>query len=94
MMKQIHYFSAPDGLFDAFNHSLTEDGKGHKRSSLLPEVGQVSQKMNVIPSASKPVKAMENLNGGDLKDPSLCAKSSPTNVPMPSHPNDTWLQVC
>lgn len=51
--------------------------------------------MDGIPPANKPVKVMENSNSSlDLKDPSLSAKSSPTNAPLPSIPNENWLQVC
>lgn len=70
-----------------------EAGKAHKRSSLA-EVGRVSEKMmDGIPPANKPVKVMENSNSSlDLKDPSLSEKSSPTNAPLPSIPNENWLQ--
>ncbi|KAI3444457.1 hypothetical protein Pfo_001122 [Paulownia fortunei] len=72
------------------------DGKAQKKSNLVPavEVGRASEKMiDVIPSANTPVKTMDNMNTAlELKDPSLNVKSSPTNVPQPSMPNEAWLQ--
>ncbi|XP_057780345.1 LOW QUALITY PROTEIN: common plant regulatory factor 1-like [Salvia miltiorrhiza] len=73
-----------------------EDGKAPKKSSLAPlvEVGRASEKMmDVIPPANKPVKAMENMNTAvEIKEPSLSAISSPTSVPLPSIPNESWMQ--
>lgn len=83
-----------DMIFDSLN-PLTEDGKGHKKSNLA-EVGLASEKMmGVIPSANKPVKATENVDSDlELKDPSLKGKSNPTNLPLQSVPNESWMQVC
>ncbi|KAH6784998.1 hypothetical protein C2S51_000426 [Perilla frutescens var. frutescens] len=60
-----------------------EDGKANKKTSLAPvvEVGRTSEKMTDVISPAL-----------ELNDPSLNAKSSPTGVPLPSIPNESWLQ--
>ncbi|GFP91949.1 common plant regulatory factor 1 [Phtheirospermum japonicum] len=71
------------------------DGKAHEKSSVAPavEVGRASEKMiEVIPAAAANtpvVKTTENMSTAlELKN----VKSSPTNVPIQSMPNETWLQ--
>lgn len=75
--------------------SITEEDKAPKKSSSVAavEVGHASEKtMNVVPPANKP---LENMNtASELKDHSLNVKSSPTDTPPATMPNESWLQVC
>ncbi|KAL3622198.1 Disordered region downstream of MFMR [Castilleja foliolosa] len=74
--------------------SPNRDGKAREKSSVVPvvEVGRASAKtIEVIPAAANTpvVKSAENINTTlELKN----VKSSPTNVPIQSMPNETWLQ--
>ncbi|XP_051147712.1 common plant regulatory factor 1-like isoform X3 [Andrographis paniculata] len=66
------------------------DSKGRKEGSLVPVVGGEGGSEKIIDAI--PLKMMENTNTAlELKDHSLSLKSSPSNGPQQSLPNEPWL---
>ncbi|KAL6512810.1 Disordered region downstream of MFMR [Orobanche minor] len=68
------------------------DGKVQEKNSAGPavEVGGAAEKIiDVIPAAIAPLKTVENMNTAlELEN----VKSSPTNVPLQSVRNESWMQ--